>query len=51
MNRTAFLDGIKVISTTELCNRLGFKIAAESLKAFGSAQPYAELQLGTYWRE
>jgi len=51
MNRTAFLDGIKVISTTELCNRLGMKLSAESIKSFGAAQPYAEMNVGTFWRE
>jgi hypothetical protein len=51
MRTTAMFDGVPVVSTTELCSRLGLKISSTDLKALAVAQPFAETSTGIYWRE
>lgn len=50
MRVTAEIDGVAVLTTTEVCSRLGLQITSTLLKKMG-IQPFAELSNGTYWEE
>lgn len=51
MKRTLAIDDIRVITTTELSQRLGMQVSAKFLKKIGAPKPHVVTTTGIYWLE
>lgn len=49
--RAAIIDGQRVVSTTELCERLGTTVSSAFVKSLNIVSPLAETSTGVYWRD
>ena len=49
--KTAIFDGVRVVSTTELCERIGLRVSSNDLKDLDVCMPIAETSTGIYWSE
>lgn len=50
-SKTGLIDGIRVVSTTELCARLGLPVTSTSIVKSKIGKPFCETSNGVYWRE
>lgn len=49
--KTGLIDGVRVISTTELCVRLGLTISSTKIVELQIGKPFATASTGVYWKE
>ena len=49
--KTQPVNGVTVISTTELCKRLGFNISASKITEMTHVKPFIQRNSGVYWRD
>lgn len=48
--KTALIDGIEVLTTSEICRLVGLTLSVKQIIDYSNLRPMAQINAATYWR-